>query len=427
MTSKPFKLVRGKRLRATRLDGCGRPVYGESSVAVSDGAVSVAMTLNTSDTDAIVQQNMNGDKCVNEPAETEFSSYSVVITFCEVDPEVFSLITGQRVYLDANGNAVGFAVNSDVNLDNQGYALEVWAGVSAGSACDTEGAAGSWGYLLLPYLKGGVLGDHTIENGSINFTISGATTRDGNRWGSGPFNVMLGSAIGGTSSVQTVSITGTPTSGTFTLSFGGQTTAPIQYNAIASAVQTALQALSSVGAGNATVTGGPGPGTPYVITFAGALAQKAVGAITAVGSFSGGTSPAINVAQTTPGVNPSVPAVPLLTPLLPNDHELLIEVGVAPPDFYAGTRPLLDPDSSALSSLTVAKGANAQTANFTFGGGLAGTPVWIDFGDGTWDYLPSGNGTPGASHVYVGSGTFTAQASSDGETWKTVSVTVPLP
>jgi len=47
-------------------------------------------------------------------------------------------------------------------------------------------------------------------------------------------------------------------SGTFTLSYGGQTTSAIAYNASTSTVQTALQALSTIGAGNVTVTGNPG-------------------------------------------------------------------------------------------------------------------------------------------------------------------------
>src|SRR5579864_9159015 len=54
--------------------------------------------------------------------------------------------------------------------------------------------------------------------------------------------------------VQTVSITGSPTGGTFTLSFGGHTTTGIAYNAAASAVQSALVALASIGSNNVTVT-----------------------------------------------------------------------------------------------------------------------------------------------------------------------------
>lgn len=64
--------------------------------------------------------------------------------------------------------------------------------------------------------------------------------------------------------VATVTIGGTPTGGTFTLTFGGQTTAGIAYNAATSAVQSALVALSSIGAGNAVVTGSVGA---YVVTI----------------------------------------------------------------------------------------------------------------------------------------------------------------
>src|SRR2546430_63924 len=68
-----------------------------------------------------------------------------------------------------------------------------------------------------------------------------------------------------TTAMQTVTITGAPTGGTFTLTIGGQTTAAIPYNANAATVQAAVAALSSVGAGNVMVSGGPGPDGPYPI------------------------------------------------------------------------------------------------------------------------------------------------------------------
>jgi hypothetical protein len=107
---------------------------------------------------------------------------------------------------------------------------------------------------------------------------------------------------GGTDEVQTITITGTPTGGTFTLTFDGQTTSAIAYNATASTVQTALLALSNLAPGDVVVTGGPGPATPWVATFGGAYNDTDVPAMTATGSFTGGTSPAIAVATTTGGV-----------------------------------------------------------------------------------------------------------------------------
>jgi hypothetical protein len=66
----------------------------------------------------------------------------------------------------------------------------------------------------------------------------------------------------------TVSL-GSPTGGTFTLTYNGQTTSGIAYNATAAAVQSALSSLSTVGAGNVTVSGNAGG--PYTVSFANAL------------------------------------------------------------------------------------------------------------------------------------------------------------
>jgi hypothetical protein len=118
---------------------------------------------------------------------------------------------------------------------------------------------------------------------------------------------ILGFLIGGDviltpSEVQSLTITGGPTGGTFTLTYSGQTTATIAYNAAASAVQTALEALSNIDPGDVTCTGGPLPGTPVVITFGGQFAGTDVTEITtSSGSLTGGTTPTAAISTTTPG------------------------------------------------------------------------------------------------------------------------------
>jgi hypothetical protein len=101
--------------------------------------------------------------------------------------------------------------------------------------------------------------------------------------------------------IQRITITGTPTGGTFTLTYSGQTTSALNWNATATEVQTALLALSNVGAGQLAVTGGPGPGTPFTVTFGGTLAGTNVAAITATPSLTGGTTPAVGISEVTPG------------------------------------------------------------------------------------------------------------------------------
>jgi hypothetical protein len=102
--------------------------------------------------------------------------------------------------------------------------------------------------------------------------------------------------------VQTLTITGSPTGGTFTLTYSGQTTAAIAYNASAAVVEDALEALSNIASGDVVTGGGALPGTPVTITFTGNLAGQNVGALTANGSgLTGGTAPAATITETTPG------------------------------------------------------------------------------------------------------------------------------
>ncbi len=76
--------------------------------------------------------------------------------------------------------------------------------------------------------------------------------------------------------VQTITIANA-TAGTFTLTFGANTTSALAYNVTAALMQTALTGLASIGANNATVTL---DGKVYTVTFVGALAGTNVAALT---------------------------------------------------------------------------------------------------------------------------------------------------
>lgn len=185
--TKKFSLVRGRAMRATRLNGCGNPVLGARSVVTTDGFISVGLTANNTEGEAISVTNANGKVCVSDTPPPKFDHYGVEIAFCGVDPDLVTMLTGQPVVLDAQGEIVGFRQNSKVNVDLVGFALELWSGVPQ-AACGASGDP-SYGYFLLPFIKGGALGDFTVENAAINFTLTGATTREGAGWGVGPFDV----------------------------------------------------------------------------------------------------------------------------------------------------------------------------------------------------------------------------------------------
>jgi hypothetical protein len=178
-------------MRVTKLDGCGRPIYGDESTAVSDGFVSVSFTANSDDGEEINVTNAAGKTCVREVPCPTFLGYGVEIEFCNVDPALFAILTGQEPEYDDEGFAVGFRINSDVSACESGFALELWTGVP-GVRCsdDTASDAVPGGYLLLPYLQGGIFGDFTIENDAISFTVTGAQTKTGSGWGVGPYDVV---------------------------------------------------------------------------------------------------------------------------------------------------------------------------------------------------------------------------------------------
>lgn len=111
---------------------------------------------------------------------------------------------------------------------------------------------------------------------------------------------FAGAPAAGTSEVQTLTVTGTPTGGTFKLKFRNRTTAAIAYNANAAAIQSALEALSTIGTGNVAVTGTG----PFTITFQGTKGKQALPTITlAVNALTGGTTPSVTIVKATPGAD----------------------------------------------------------------------------------------------------------------------------
>ncbi len=149
-----------------------------------------------------------------------------------------------------------------------------------------------------------------INEGTFGFSRNDGVSLSGSARALAPvYGIQLS-----TNEKQTLTMTGSPTGGTFTLTYSGQTTAGIAYNASAAAVVTALEALSNIGAGNVIATGGALPATPVVVEFVSNLGQQDVALMTAnSASLTGGTTPTMTPTTTTPGVAPTgIPLVPIL-------------------------------------------------------------------------------------------------------------------
>jgi hypothetical protein len=106
--------------------------------------------------------------------------------------------------------------------------------------------------------------------------------------------------------VQSLTVLGSPTGGTFTLStlapLPTGTTGPIPYNANAGTVQAALEAI--IGAGNVTVAGGPAPDSPMTITFGGAYARRILLPLQWTSNLTGGTNPGLSIQTVSIGGTP---------------------------------------------------------------------------------------------------------------------------
>lgn len=130
---------------------------------------------------------------------------------------------------------------------------------------------------------------------------------------SGAFERAWGQNVSGRDETQLISVSGV-SGGSFTLSFGAETTAPITLTTFESGVvaspsgeviQTALQSLPSIGAGNVAVggpntSGGPNTGV-WAVRFIGALGGTDVAQLSANGAGLTGASPSISASTNESG------------------------------------------------------------------------------------------------------------------------------
>lgn len=154
-------------------------------------------------------------------------------------------------------------------------------------------------------------------------------------------------SAGGVNAVQQVAQTPTDaTGGTFTLTDNGNTTGAILWNATATVVQAALQALPG-GMGAYFCSGGPLPTTPIVVTFKGARGVKPITTMTHADALTGGTAPAVVVTSVTTGV-------------IPDTAPITINSNIGLSWDYQGPFPQLFLADAAMLRFTNAGGSNAK-------------------------------------------------------------------
>ena len=136
--------VLGKRIRVTPLDTCGKFDKAQHKPVATSGFVSVKLAAEVEDGTEITVRKADG-------------------SLCKIEKK---------------------------------FALELWTGLS-GQAC-AEGAEDASGYLLLPFITAGTIGDIEVTGeDAISFSMTGAVTKSGNAWGTGPYDVVKKAKQGG--------------------------------------------------------------------------------------------------------------------------------------------------------------------------------------------------------------------------------------
>lgn len=178
----------GRRMRVTKLDGCGRPVAGPKNSVVTTGFTAVDISPNVLTGDEITVKNAGGDLCISDKALDQIKWLTIKITLCTQDPDLISLLNPTWYEeVDEAGNPIGFRVDTTTTYASA-FALELWQDVTGVDLCANPNATGTWGYLLLPFCQGGTLGDLSITNKEA-LTIFNGRTLANPKWGQGPYNV----------------------------------------------------------------------------------------------------------------------------------------------------------------------------------------------------------------------------------------------
>lgn len=186
MPSQCHSVVRTQAVRATRLDACGVLSATGCDYAVSRGYTEIALTKVFQERQEALLLNGNGDICVDKPKAQILRWYQAAITFCNVDPEFFNIVSAEPLIVNdaVTPEAVGWCSLPDSPAASS-FALEFWSGTEQ----DEECADANYGYGLLPRMHQAVIGDVTFGNNVITFTVTGITKAP-NLWGVGPYNVI---------------------------------------------------------------------------------------------------------------------------------------------------------------------------------------------------------------------------------------------
>lgn len=167
--------IKGTMMRLIKVDTCGVPVTGASSLVVTTASfVSVAMAPQYEDGQEYFERTADGDVCVNQKDDPILKRMELNVQMCAIDPAMTAYVLSATA-LTVSTDTTGWKLPEGQPTDH--FSLEVWQRVAGAGACTASGAV-QYIYNAWPNVGAVKLGDYTIENGrsTLQFTAESGPT-----------------------------------------------------------------------------------------------------------------------------------------------------------------------------------------------------------------------------------------------------------
>jgi len=208
-------------------------------------------------------------------------------------------------------------------------------------------------------------------------------------------SVTIAETIAGvdnTNEVQSITVSGTVSGGNYTITFDGETTATMLYDASIAEIELNMESLDNIPQGECTVGGGALPGSPATLTFSGSLAGAQPEITVNSGSLTGGGS--YVVATDTPGVDAvvEVQTIRINDSVSGGTFTLTHDSNTTAPIVYSATAAVIEAALEALASISAVAvtGGPGPGTDWIVTWDVAGSELPIT---GTGTNLTGGSGT----------------------------------
>lgn len=181
MANNKIRILKARKMRLTKVDRCGNPIYGIKSTVVTSGMAKVEFSPEIENGTEYQSKNGWGDYEINEKDPPFWKWLNMTITMTHVDPAVMEIVAAGTPAV-VGDDVIGVAFDGEINLG--AFALEMWTKKAQG-ACEPGEQA--WGYTLVPLIVNGTAsGAVTHEDATFSIEMSAEGIR-APEWGAGPY------------------------------------------------------------------------------------------------------------------------------------------------------------------------------------------------------------------------------------------------